>query len=470
MLLTAPALSTTTLSPSTAGTAVIRVSEVLSALSFALDLTEGQTMGHSLRSCVLGMRIAEELGLPVDMRSDLYYALLLKDSGCSSNASRMFQILGTDEIKAKRDVKTTDWTRMGWESLQYALSHVRTHAPFLERVRALAEMTKHQKRHARDLVQIRCERGAQIARHIGLSEATATAIYSLDELWNGEGQPDGLSERQIPLLSRIMNLSQTAEVFLGKYGADAAVEVAGKRKGRWFDPEVVRAFQAVARRKQVWSELEKAAELVARLEPQEMRFAADDATIDQICLAFADVIDAKSPFTYRHSTGVAAAAVSIARTLGLDEAEVKLIRRAALLHDIGKLGISNAILEKPGALSASEWQEVYEHPRLSAQILERVPGFEQLSELVACHHERLDGSGYFRHLEGRDLSTAARILAVSEIFDALVTRRPYRDALPMEEAFAVLSQSAPEALDGDCVAALRCHLRDGSTSLLAKSC
>jgi len=440
-------------------TPVIRVSEVLSALSFALDLTEGQPMGHSLRSCVLGMRIAEELGLPLDMRADLYYALLMKDSGCSSNASRMFQILGTDDIRAKRDVKTTDWTRVGWESLQYAISHVRTHAPFFERLRGLANVAVHQKRNAKDLVQMRCERGADIARRIGLTENTASAIYSLDELWNGEGQPEGLRGREIPLLSRIMNLAQTAEVFFRAHGAEAAIQVARKRKGRWFDPEVVQAFQSIARKKQLWTDVESAAERVVEWEPREMRMAADDATIDSICLAFADVIDAKSPYTYRHSTGVAGAAVSMARKLGLNEPDVKLIRRAALLHDIGKLGISNAILEKPEPLSSEEWGVVRQHPYLSFLILKRVPGFGQLSELVASHHERLDGSGYFRHLTARELSMPARILAVSEMFDGLVTRQPYRDALSFEDVYGLLHKEVPVALDGECVEALKDHRR-----------
>lgn len=433
----------------------LRVSEVLSALSFALDLTEGQPAGHSLRSCVLGMRIAKELGLPGDMQADLYYALLMKDAGCSSNASRMFQLLGTDEIKAKRDVKTTDWTRTGWETLQYAISHVKTTAPFFERVRGLLEVAANQKRNAKDLVQIRCERGADIARRIGLSEASATAIYSLDEQWSGEGQPKGLRGRDIPLLSRIMSLAQTAEVFFTTQGKAAAIQIARKRSGRWFDPDVVQAFQSIARKKELWLEVGDAAERAVELEPEQLRLSADDTTIDQICTAFADVIDAKSPFTYRHSAGVASTAVSMARTLGLAEQDVKLIRRSALLHDIGKLGISNAILEKPDPLSVQEWSAIHQHPSLSAAILKRVPGFGALSEIVACHHEKLDGSGYFRGLEGGELTTASRILVVAEMFDALVTRRPYRDALTLEQALTLLEADAPGKLDADCVQALK---------------
>ena len=227
------------------GAVPIRVSEVISSLSFALDLTEGQPLGHSIRSCVFGMHIAKEIGLPLEAQGDLYYALLMKDAGCSTNASRMFQILGTDDIQAKRDVKTTDWTRVGWESLEYALSHVRTGAPFLERVRALFDLALHHKQNSQQMVQIRCERGAAIARRIGLSDATASAIHSLDELWNGAGHPNGLRGKEIPLLARILSLAQTVDVFYSAYDAAAAVKVAQERSGRWFDPDLVKAFCSV---------------------------------------------------------------------------------------------------------------------------------------------------------------------------------------------------------------------------------
>src|SRR5271169_2888592 len=201
----------------------IRVSEILSALSYALDLTEGRPMGHSVRSCMIGMRIAEEVGLSVAEQGDLYYALLIKDAGCSSNSSKLFHILSADEIRAKRDVKLTDWTRVGWESLNYAVTHVATGAPFLERVRTLVQVAAKQQKESCALVKIRCERGASIARRIGFPEPVAQAIHSLDEHWDGGGYPDGLRGREIPLFSRIMNLAQTLEVFLVHGGEKAAV-------------------------------------------------------------------------------------------------------------------------------------------------------------------------------------------------------------------------------------------------------
>ena len=433
----------------------VRTGEVLASLSYALDLTEGQPMGHALRSCILGMKIAEEIGLPQSEQADLYYALLMKDAGCSTNASKMYQILGSDDIRAKRDVKTTDWTKVGWESLQYALSHVKTGAPLLERVRALVEVAKNQKRNARELVQMRCERGAFIARRIGLSEATAQGIQSLDEMWNGAGQPDGLRGRTIPLISRIMNLCQNLDVFYMAQGPAAALEMANRRSGTWFDPNLIRVFNSLAKSEFLWKDVENASQRVLDFEPVEHSLPTDEQSLENICLAFADVIDAKSPFTYRHSAGVAGAAVAIARTMGLEQEDVTDIRRAALLHDIGKLSVPNSILDKPSKLEDSEWKIVKQHPFYTYEILKRNPCFGKLAQMAASHHEKLDGSGYFRGLGAEHLSIPARILVVADIFDALHAKRPYRDSLPAEVVFSMMDKDAPKHLDPECMEALK---------------
>jgi putative nucleotidyltransferase with HDIG domain len=435
-----------------------RVAEVLSALSFALDLTEGQPPGHAVRSCVIGMRVAQEIGLPIEAQSDLYYALLMKDAGCSTNASTMMQMLGSDDLAGKRDALALDWTRVGWESIQYALSHVKTGAPFLERMRGLFQLALNQKQNARILNQMRCERGASIARRIGLSEAAANAIQCLNEHWDGLGQPQGLRREQIPLLSRIMSLAQTADVFYSRHGnADTAgaIEVVRQRKGRWFDPDTVNAFCSVASRPSLWMDVACAATRVTELEPREDILPAGEATLDNICLAFSDVIDAKSPFTYRHSTGVAGAAVAIAEALSLSKPEVATVRRAALLHDIGKLSVPNTILDKPDKLTNEEWAVVRKHPYYSHEILRRIPGFADLSEIAASHHEKLDGSGYFRNMSAADLSLPARILVVADIYDALAAKRPYRDALPIEAVLGIISKEVPRALDAACFEALK---------------
>jgi len=451
-----PSWSAPSYSGAHASGTTMRTGAVVSALSHALDLSTGQPTGHSIRSCILGMRIAEEIGLSDRVRNDLYYALLLKDCGCSGNASKMFHALGSDDIKAKRDVKTTDWTRLSWETLQYALSHVAPGKPFLERTRALFHMALNQKQHTKDVVKIRCERGATLARLMGLPDATAHGILNLDEHWDGQGNPQGLRKTEIPILSRIMLLAQTLEVFLASQGGHAAVEVVSGRSKTWFDPDLIKAVQSLARRNVLWPDVlsERAFALGLEMEPQPKIMSKGDATLDSICLAFASIVDAKSPFTFNHSNGVANAAVAIARILQVKKERILFIRHAALLHDLGKLSVPNTILEKPGKPTDEEWEVLKLHPFYTWKILAGIPGFHEMSEIAASHHENLNGKGYFRGLTAEQLPLEARILVVADIFDALSAKRPYRDSLPLETVFQIMRKDAPHALDAACVDAL----------------
>ncbi len=172
----------------------ILLSEVVSALSLALDLTEGQPMGHAIRSCVLGMRIGAQLGLDRQQLSDLYYALLLKDSGCSSNSARLYQILGSDDLQAKREVKLEDWTKMSLSGLRYLSRNASPNATPMQRLKRIVNVGLHQKRNNMILISARCERGAEIARKVGFSEVTSQAIQALDEHWDGGGYPLGTQE------------------------------------------------------------------------------------------------------------------------------------------------------------------------------------------------------------------------------------------------------------------------------------
>jgi putative nucleotidyltransferase with HDIG domain len=256
-----------------------------------------------------------------------------------------------------------------------------------------------------------------------------------------------------------MNLSQTLEVFLVNRGKDAALELARRRSGSWFDPELVRAAQSLADRERLWEGLdqEQAIDQALALEPEERRLVANEQTIDNICDAFSEIVDAKSPFTYRHSTGVAEAAIGISKQLGLGAKDITFMRRAALLHDIGKLSVPNTILEKPAKLTDEEWGVVKQHPVYTLEILRRIPGFELLSDVAAAHHEKLNGSGYFRRYGADQLSLEMRILTVADIYDALAARRPYRDAMPLEKVFEIMQKDAPQAIDAQCLDALKMH-------------
>jgi putative nucleotidyltransferase with HDIG domain len=313
-----------------------------------------------------------------------------------------------------------------------------------------------QQHESRDLVTIRCQRGASVAQKMGFATSVSTAIHSLDEHWDGQGYPHGLRGEEIPLFARIMLLAQTLDVFLTQRGGSAAIEVVRKRSGRWFDPSLVVAAVSLAKSGELWQGLDRE-DIVAMsvaMEPEERTIPATEEQLDSICEAFAEVIDAKSPFTYRHSLGVANAALTIGTHLGLDQPTLTFLRRTALLHDIGKLGVSNTILEKPGKLDAEEWSAIKKHPYYTHEILRKIGGFEELSEVAASHHEKLDGSGYFRGVQAAQLTLPMRILVVADIYDALAANRPYREGMPWEKVIGILRQDAPRALDIHCVEAL----------------
>ena len=282
---------------------------------------------------------------------------------------------------------------------------------------------------------------------MGLSERTAQGIASLDEHWNGGGHPLGLRRAEIPILSRIILLAQTLEIGRTGGSPDAALAVTQARSSRWFDPDLVNAAESLARRSALWSSLASEAVYseVVTLDAKQQIMIPGDSTLDSICLAFADVVDSKSPFTYQHSNGVANTAVAIARTLNLPAERILFMRHAGLLHDLGKMSVPNSVLEKPGRLDAAEWEIMRLHPYYTWKILSCISGFRELSEVTAAHHERLDGTGYFRGLRAPQLSLEMRILTVADIFDALSARRPYRDGLPLETVFRIMRKDAPHA-------------------------
>ncbi len=153
-------------SPAPPRDAAFRTSEILSALSCALDITEGQPPGHAVRTCLIGMRLAERAGLPLEERGALFYALLLKDLGCSSNAARLCSLFGADDRALKREHKLTDWSRTG-RSLAYALRHAVPEASPMGRVLRVASMTLKEQGSGREMIQTRCDRGADIASMLG---------------------------------------------------------------------------------------------------------------------------------------------------------------------------------------------------------------------------------------------------------------------------------------------------------------
>ena len=415
--------------------------DVIAGLSRALDITEGHPAGHAARSCLIGLQLAAVLAVDEAGRTDLFHALLLKDAGCSSNAARLNQLVGGSDHEAKRAVWLTDWRRWS-EKLNYTVAFAGRGEGLLRRLGRLTRLAAVGPKAEQQLFQIRCDRGAAIALDLGLSRATAEAIRAMDEHWDGGGLPAGLRGHDIPLLAQIVGIAQVTEIFWQQADVRTAMDVLKRRAGRWFSPALVRAARVVARNERFWHDLRTGdpVELLHAVAPALV--ATDAAGLDRVVDAFAGVIDAKSPFTHDHSRRVADYAVAAAEILGFSAERLTRLRRAALLHDIGKLGVSNSVLDKPGSLTPDEWTAMRAHTRHTFEILERVPVFREVAFDAACHHERLDGSGYHLGLSGVALSPSARVLAVADVTDALRSDRPYRAGLAIDRVAGMLTADA----------------------------
>jgi HD-GYP domain-containing protein (c-di-GMP phosphodiesterase class II) len=434
----------------------LRLSELIGALSHALDLTEGQPKGHCVRCCWIGMHIAREIGLSPRAQWELYYTLLLKDLGCSSNAARICELYLADDLSFKRDFK-----RVGEgtpQALAFVLTHTGLGAGLAQRLSAVMNIVRNGPSIAHELIQTRCQRGADIARQLRFPEAVADGIHALDEHWNGQGKPDGLRGTEIPLYGRIALLAQVVDVFRTTDGPAAALAEARSRVGQWFDPDLVAALERVsAATPNFWTMLDADTldASVRALEPGQFSVVLDDDYLDDIAAAFGQVVDAKSPYTSGHSERVAHYAEGIARALGLSDERRRWLKRAALLHDVGKLGVSTAVLDKPGKLDADEWEAVRRHARYTQEILGRIHAFGELAQVAAAHHERLDGAGYPNRLAGDAISLETRIITTADIFDAISAQRPYRNAVPVDKTLAIMAETVGTALDPICFEALR---------------
>lgn len=378
----------------------IAYSDVVSSLSHALDLVDGQAPGHALRTCYIGMAIAREWDLPVSLQSDLYYALLLKDAGCTAGpgpAARRF--------------------------------------------------------------------GARITRQLGFSAHTADAVLHVGEHWDGLGRPDRLSRLEIPALSRIVCLAEWVDRVLERGRPDAVLVMVGHRRGSWFDPELCDIVLSWKSRTDWWKRVRRIRRTsdLGGLEPEDRRRYVSESELDRVAEAFAGIIDAKSPYTAEHSRRVARIARSMWLARGGTPEEARRLYRAGLLHDLGKLGVSNRILEKPGALTARETDEIQVHPLHTRDILEHVEAFSDLAESAANHHERLDGTGYPWRLTEDELDMTARTLAVADVFEALSADRPYRCALGADQVLDMLRGKAGAGLDASLVDTLESCLHHDPT-------
>lgn len=452
---------------SSAGRGTARLGEVLSAFSYALDLTEGQPSGHAIRAAWIGIQLGQACGLQGAALSDCLYTVLLKDLGCSSNAARVAELFLGDDRKLKHGFKLLGPDAQDF--LQFIEQTVGLNSTPVERSCAIAVLHEEAGPILTGFIDTRCNQGARIARRLRFSETVAKAIAALDEHWDGTGMPSGMAGETIPLLARIALLAQVADVFYMTGGPALAVAEVTARSGTWLDPALVNQFLQLTKAREFWATLGQR-EIEARLlgcEAAQTVVAVDEDYLEDITLAFGEVIDAKSPFTAGHSDRVGQITGALAAALDFDPPAQRKLVRAARLHDVGKLGVSNRILDKPGPLDAAEWAQMRDHSMLTGQILSRIEVLHDMAMIAAAHHERFDGAGYPLGLDAALIARETRIITTADVFDALTADRPYRAAMPLDQALGIMAKGSGTAFDPACLNALDLVLSDGLADRLA---
>ena len=435
--------------------AEVRLAELVAALSLGVDLGFGQPMEHVLRECLIALRLAERLGLDDAERSTVYYAALLVNVGCHADAHEQAKWFG-DDIALRSGKYDHDM-----RSLRAAAATMRlvgSGNPPLHRFRVGLEFAISGRHDFDGMIARHASFARALAVRLGLPETVQEAVVAAYEHWDGRGWPHGLAREQIPLAARLTQFAEFVEVAHRLGGTDAATALADRESGSQFDPTIAAALRNDP--EPILGDLDSAHtwEAVIGAEPA-LRLTVSGAAFDEALLAIADFVDLKSPYTLGHARAVAELAAATAERLGRPEDETRLLRRAALVHDLGRLGVSNAIWDKPEPLGTGEWERVRLHPYLTERMLHQSDALAPLATIAVQHRERLDGSGYPRGLSGGAISRPARVLAAVDAYQSMREPRPHRPALTDDEAAAELRGDVragkldPDAVDAVLAAA-----------------
>jgi HD-GYP domain-containing protein (c-di-GMP phosphodiesterase class II) len=412
----------------------LRLAELIAALSLATDLGLGLSQEHVLRQCRIALGLAERLGVDEADRAAVYYVAMLAWVGCTADSHELAAQFG-DEIAFRADAHHVDLA--GLPMMGFMLRRVGTGRPPLRRARMAATLVATGGRGAVEAMTAHCQVASAIARRLGLGPEVQEPLLHVFSRWDGRGVPGGSGGEELPLAIRLVHLAAIAEVYHRSGGVEAALAVARERAGGQFDPGVVGAFADSARELLGGLSEESSWDAVIGGEPGLAKALAGDQ-LDAALEAVADFADLKSPWFTGHSRGVARLAAAAAKEAGLPEHALIELRRAALVHDLGRTGVPNTIWDKPGPLSDAERERVRLHSYYTERMLARPEALARLGAIAACHHERLDGSGYHRSLPGSALAPAARTLAAADVYHAMTEARPHREGLGSEQAAAEL--------------------------------
>lgn len=429
----------------------VGLAELVGALSLGIDLGFGQPMEHVLRQCWIALRVAEHLGLDEDERSVVYYTALLTNVGCHTDAHEQAKWFG-DDIALKTDKYT--YGLHGVRSAVAGLRRLGGGNPVLHRFRVGLNFALSGARQLDGMVARHSAMARSLAAEIGLPEDVQDAVGASYEQWDGKGWPGELKGDAVPIAARVSQLAEFIEVAHRSGGVDAATALARRLAGNQFDPHVASAFIAAA--EDILAPLGDASTWrdVIAAEPVLSR-KLSGAAVDDALGAVADFVDLKSPFTMGHARGVAQLVDAAGAEFGLDADSRTTLRRAGLVHGWGRLGVSNAIWDKPGPLAAGEWERVRLQPYLTERMLRQSPPLAAIGAVAAQLRERLDGSGYPSGLSAGTISLPARVLAAADVYQAMLEPRPHRPARdPADAAAELRSEVRAGRLDGDAAEAV----------------
>jgi HD-GYP domain-containing protein (c-di-GMP phosphodiesterase class II) len=426
----------------------VRLSELVAALSLGIDLGFAQPMEHVLRQCLIAVRLARHASLDERERSAVYYTALLISVGCHGDAHEQAKWFG-DDIAA-RAIKYR--AGLGLRGAVAAMRMLGSGRAPMHRFRVGLEYVLSGHREMDVGAHARLAR--TLAEHLGLPPAVLEALGSAYESWNGRGWPGERAGDRIPAPARVAQIAETVEVAYRMGGVPSALKRARAERGKRFDPALVELLSA--RADEIFAGLDdvRSWDAVIHAEPSLSAPLADD-DLDAALLAIANFVDLKSPWSLGHSAFVAELAAASGAELALPPPDRRLLKRAGLVHDFGRLGVSNAILDKRGPLAAGEWERVRLRPYITERMLRSSAALAPLGAIAAQHCERLDGSGYPHGLSGAAISLHARVLACADAYQAMREARPHRAALSAHDAANELRRDARTGrLDGDAVEAV----------------
>ncbi len=429
------------------------LAELLCALSFATGLGLGERLDHGLKSAYIGLQVADVLSLPHEDREAVFYGALLKDVGCTACSAGFAAFFPDDELVPRLDFMLVDPSKFS-DIVAWMSRNVPVDAQLPTRITKLLSFFVQCGPVVKEALRGHCEIAELFARRLGFPEYVQRTLRFQWERWDGKGMAYGLKGNEVPVAARILHAAQMLEFTHGFAGPEAARTLTRERRGNRFDPEVAGAFLDVSERTDFWKELEheQAQATILAMKPATSADRITEDQTDVVCEAVADFIDIKTRETWHHSSIVAEVAVGVGYRLGLEPAEQTKLRRAALVHDVGKVAIPYGILTKADHLSASEWEQFRLHPYYTERVLDRVESLRELAPAAAAHQEWVNGQGYHRQLTGEQIPLNGRVLAVADTYARLA--RPQDEQVERRDVLRRMRSLVGTQFDEACYEAL----------------